>query len=131
MLYNNRKKKLIDDVRSYFVNGYNEWITIDIVNLNRVDIIGVTERANDILLAKKYIHKKIEEINLLGVEKEWEVFTPGIIELYTEMEAKFLQLDRTVKVSGAASFSEFIDKNDLEERYEEKKIIAFYSYKGG
>lgn len=130
-------KKILE---KYFVNdSIDEWIDIEIINSNIVDIIIVSDKAYDIKESERIINEAIDKINL-NISTENSKFSLGYLELNTVSESKFLDISKPIRRKyDKSSFGNLIDfKNnyeddciEIEERINKSRIITFYSYKGG
>lgn len=112
-----------------------EWVSVEKININRVDITIVSEKDENINEIQKRIESQVEEynINLDNYEK----IHLGFFNIHTVEEAEFLEIEKPKKRKATiASFSTIIDENENNIIHSEKeakhcKVISFYSYKGG
>lgn len=112
-----------------------EWVSVEKININRVDITIVSEKDENVNEIQKRIESQIEEcnINLDNYEK----IHLGFLNVHTVEEAEFLEIEKPKKRKETiASFSTIIDENENNIIHSEKeakhcKVISFYSYKGG
>lgn len=112
-----------------------EWISVEKININRVDITIVSEKDESINEIQKRIESLIEEFNI-NLEN-YEKIHLGFLNVYTVEEAEFIGIEKPKKrKTTIASFGTIIDENEnniINSKKENKhcKVISFYSYKGG
>lgn len=112
-----------------------EWVNVEKININRVDITIVSEKDESINQIQKSIESQIEECNI-NLEN-YEKIHLGFLNVYTVEEAEFLEIEKPKKrKTTIASFGTIIDENenniiDSEKETKHCKVISFYSYKGG
>lgn len=124
-----------DLIKYFIINEDIDWIDIDIVNINRLDIDVVTSNNKTIKDSTKFIEEKIDLYN--EDLKNDEKIHSGFINIWSPEEAEFLEIEKP-KAKNAinnSSFGAIIDnkKNGLlkEEKMTKPKVVSFYSYKGG
>lgn len=126
-------------LENYFINDKeNEWVDIEVINVNRLDIKIVSDKVENLDELQRFINKCIDEVNSL-IENTSEKLYLGHLEVNTVEEADFFDITRpTRRKYDKISFANMIDiKNNLaeicekEESMNSSRIISFYSYKGG
>ena len=132
--------RLKSSLESYFINSNNkEWINIDIVNVNRVDLTIVSEKGENIKECEQYIDLVIKNLND-KIQNNYEKLYLGMIKIYTVDEAEFFEIVKPKKLKEKGfTFGELVDElgNDSftlynkNDKYTKSKIVSFYSYKGG
>lgn len=132
--------RLKSSLESYFINSNNkEWINIDIVNVNRVDLTIVSEKGGNIKECEQYIDLVIKNLND-KIQNNYEKLYLGMIKIYTVDEAEFFEIVKPKKLKEKGfTFGELVDElgNDSftlynkNDKYTKSKIVSFYSYKGG
>jgi len=116
-------------------DNYKEWVNVEKININRVDITIVSGKDESINEIQKRIESQIEECNI-NLEN-YEKIHLGFLNVHTVEEAEFLEIEKPKKRKATiASFSTIIDENENNIIHSEKetkhcKVISFYSYKGG
>lgn len=130
------KEELQNMLEKQFVqDNDNEWVSVEKININRVDITIVSEKDENINELQKRIESQIEEYNI-NLEN-YEKIHLGFLNVYTVEEAEFLGIERPKKRKATiASFGTIIDENENnvisdKEGNRHCKVISFYSYKGG
>jgi ATPases involved in chromosome partitioning len=130
------REKLQNMLEEQFVQDKdNEWVSVEKININRVDIAIVSEKDENINEIQKRIESYIEEYNI-NLEN-YEKMHIGFLNVYTVEEAEFLGIEKPKKrKTTIASFGTIIDENEnnvISDREENRhcKVISFYSYKGG
>lgn len=131
----NLKIKLED----YFIaDKENEWLDIEVVNVNRLDIRIVTNKDGEIDEFRETINYNIEEFNSL-IDNKSEKLYLGHLDINTVEEAEFFDISKpTRRKYSQISFADMVDiKNNQEkmcnkeEKINNSRIISYYSYKGG
>ena len=130
------RENIQKDLEKFFIQDEKDWVNVNKVNINRIDVDIVTSSSESTKESVKFIENIISKIN----EKlsDDEKLYLGFYNIYTPEEADFLQIKKPEKKSKKeTTFGEIIDnrENGLKYKKEEvkdrAKIISFYSYKGG
>lgn len=130
------RQELQSNLEQHFVQDKEkEWVSVEKININRIDIRIVSEKDENINEIEKLISNFIEECNV-NLEN-YEKIHLGFLNVHTLDEAEIIGIERPMKKSKTtASFGAIIDNNenniiDNKEPSKPCKIISFYSYKGG
>lgn len=129
------RQELQDVLQKYFVSdSHNEWVSVDKVNINRVDINIVSSINENVGDMNKFIENAINLFNN-ELEKDEKIYL-GFCNINSVEEAELLEIKKPIKKSkSASSFGEIIDNNEnsiiRNKKSTKAKIISFYSYKGG
>ncbi|MBM7835733.1 tyrosine-protein kinase family protein [Clostridium sardiniense] len=122
-------------IKYFIINEDIDWIDINIVNINRLDLDIVTSNNKTIKDFNKFIEEKIDLYN--EDLKNDEKIHSGFINIWSPEEAEFLGIEKPEikKEINNSSFGAIIDNknNNLleKEKKTEPKVVSFYSYKGG
>ncbi|HAX74208.1 MAG TPA: hypothetical protein DCY20_11860, partial [Firmicutes bacterium] len=129
-------KKFIAELESVFITETeSEWIEVNLINVNRLDLIVVSEFDGDYL---NIIHDRMAKLNNMLVIEE-QVYL-GFVNFYSVEEAGFLGIYRKVnQLNPEYTFGGLVDSlysetsglTNNENGKNRAKIISFYSYKGG
>ena len=129
------RQELQDVLEKHFVNdSQDEWVSVDKVNINRVDINIVSSIKENVSDINKFIENVISLCNN-DLEKDEKIYL-GFCNINSLEEAEFLEIKKPIKKSrSTASFGAIIDNNEnstiMNKKSTKAKIISFYSYKGG
>lgn len=120
----------------YITNEEKEWVYIEIININRLDVDIVSDKVNSIKQLKDYIRSLIDDINE-DLEGNIKLYL-GHVNFHSIDEAEFFDLQKPKeRTFNNLSFGELIDAgiNNVEKISDKENnksnIISFYSYKGG
>ncbi|OBR97162.1 MULTISPECIES: AAA family ATPase [Clostridium] len=129
------RQKIQDILEKHFVkNKENEWVSVDKVNINRIDVDVVTSIDEKTDESSNFIKNNINSFNET-LSKAEKIYL-GFCNIYSLEEADFLGIEKPYKKSKVtASFGDIIDNNENsvknDKRLEATRVISFYSYKGG
>ncbi|MFT5874731.1 MAG: MinD-like ATPase involved in chromosome partitioning or flagellar assembly [Clostridium sp.] len=129
------RQEIQDVLEEHFVNdSEKEWVSVDKININRIDINIVSSINQNVSDLNKFIENTIGSYNN-DLEKEEKIYL-GFCNINSLEEAELLEIKKPIKKSkGASSFGAIIDNNEnstiKNKKSTKAKIISFYSYKGG
>lgn len=137
MKINDVKLKITEELdKKYIEDNEREWVHVEIININRVDVHIVSDKVDSIKKLKDYISLLIDDINK-NLEDGVKLYL-GHVNYHGIDEAEFFDLQKPKeRTFNNLSFGELIDAgiNNVKKISEKKKnksnIISFYSYKGG
>lgn len=137
MKINDVKLKITEELdKKYIEDNEREWVHVEIININRVDVHIVSDKVDSIKKLKDYIRLLIDDINE-SLEDDVKLYL-GHVNYHGIDEAEFFDLQKPKeRTFNNLSFGELIDAgiNNVEKisdnRKNESDIISFYSYKGG
>ncbi len=129
------RQEIEDILEGHFVNDKeNEWVSVDKVNINRIDVDIVTSIDENYYKSIEFIKDNINSFNE-NLNKAEKIYL-GFCNIHSIEEVEFLGIEKPSKKSKvAASFGAIIDNNEnsikANKKSESTRIISFYSYKGG
>lgn len=129
------RQELQDVLEKHFVNdSEKEWVSVDKVNINRIDIDIVSSINENVSDTNKFIENAISLYNN-DLEKDEKIYL-GFCNINSLEEAELLEIKKPIKKNkSASSFGAIIDNNEnstiMNKKSTKAKIISFYSYKGG